>query len=276
LFLKLNINKECNFIKNKFNELKKAKIEFEQIIVYHNKLKLNNLNQLLDLFKLALGYEQSNLAKLLEQQNDKTSNDFKLFLQDNIYKLEQNNYTVELNEINSMINDEYQMLLRQIEQADIYNKQIENLEIEINNINKQIENYEKDKQIILQLNFNKNKISELKSWKIKYKIICEELSDLKYKLENINGFEYNVEIYKQINSLKNQIQIITQNIINTNNDFANNNNEYKQLKANKQNYIKFIEQIIGYNSLINIYENIIKITGPKGIPRQITTNRRYG
>jgi len=142
LFLKLNINKECNFIKNKFNELKKAKIEFEQIIVYHNKLKLNNLNQLLDLFKLALGYEQSNLAKLLEQQNDKTSNDFKLFLQDNIYKLEQNNYTVELNEINSMINDEYQMLLRQIEQADIYNKQIE-----INNINKQIENYEKDKQI---------------------------------------------------------------------------------------------------------------------------------
>jgi len=88
--------------------------------------------------------------------------------------------------------------------------------------------------------------------------------------------KYNVEIYKQINSLKNQIQIITQNIINTNNDFTNNNNEYKQLKANKQNYIKFIEQIIGYNSLINIYENIIKITGPKGIPRQITTNRRYG
>jgi DNA repair exonuclease SbcCD ATPase subunit len=269
LFSKLNINKECNFIKNKFNELKKAKIEFEQIIVYHNKLKLNNSNQLLDLFKSALEYEQSNLAKLLEQQNDKTSNDFKLFLQDNIYKLEQNNYTVELNKINSMVNDEYQMLLVQIEQADIYNKQIENLEIELNNINKQIENYEKDKQIILQLNFNKNKISELKSWKTKYKIICEELSELKYKLENINGFEYNVEIYKQINNTKKTNQIITQNIINTNNDFANNNHEYKQLKANKQNYIKFIEQINGYNSLIDVYENIIKITGPKGIPRQI-------
>ena len=168
-----------------------------------------------------------------------------------------------------MVNKEYQLLLEQIEQADNYNEQIANLEFKLNDINKQIENYEKDKQIIFQLNFNKNKISELKSWKIKYKIISEELSDLKHKLDNINGLEYNVEIYKQINYVKNQIQTITQNIIDTNNYFTNNNYEYKKLKANKQNYIKFIEQINEYNSQIDIYENIIKITGPKGIPRQI-------
>jgi len=269
LFLRLNIKKDCELIKNKFIELEKEKSKYEQIIVHHNKLKLNNSNQLLELFELALKQEQSKLAKLLEQQNDKTIDNFKLFLRDNISELEQNNYIIELEETNNMVNKEYQLLLEQIEQADNYNEQIANLEFKLNDINKQIENYEKDKQIIFQLNFNKNKISELKSWKIKYKIISEELSDLKHKLDNINGLEYNVEIYKQINYVKNQIQTITQNIIDTNNYFTNNNYEYKKLKANKQNYIKFIEQINEYNSQIDIYENIIKITGPKGIPRQI-------
>ena len=33
--------------------------------------------------------------------------------------------------------------------------------------------------------------------------------------------------------------------------------------------MKYIDEINKFNEQINIYENIIKITGPKGIPRQI-------
>jgi len=269
LFSKLKINENCDLIKNKFTELHKNKLEYEQMTVFHNKLKLNNCIKSFELLYMMLENEKNNFEKLVEQSNDITLNNFKMFLQDNINMLEQNNYIIELEQTTTSVNQEYLMLLEQIEEANIINNKINSMEIELSNINKQIENYEQDKELLTQIDINKNKIKELKNNKNKYKLLNEELSNLNYKLENINNFEYNTQLYGQINNTKKNAHLITQNIININNDFTNNKNQYQQLKKNKLNYMKYIDEINKFNEQINIYENIIKITGPKGIPRQI-------
>ena len=95
LFSKLKINKEYKLIQIKFNELHKYKLEYDEIVTYHNKIKLINCNKTIELFKLILKHEQPNLKKLLVQLNDNTIHDFKMFLQDNIYKFNQHNYIIE-------------------------------------------------------------------------------------------------------------------------------------------------------------------------------------
>jgi DNA repair exonuclease SbcCD ATPase subunit len=263
LFTKLKINEECNLIKNKY------KLEYEKMIVFHNKIKLNNCNKTLELLNLMLENEKNNFEKLTKHFNDTTINDFKVFLQNNIHIIEQHNYINELKEVNDLVNDEYLMLMHQIEEGNILNEQLNILENKLIDINKYITTYEKDKELLNELELNNKKIKELKNRKNDFKLINDELLNLNYKLKNINNFEYNTETYISINKLKNNSQLITQNMINQNNDFNNNNNKYKKLVNTKSNYIKFIDEINKYNSLINIYDNIIKITGPKGIPRQI-------
>ena len=219
LFSKLKINENCDLIKNKFTELHKNKLEYEQMTVFHNKLKLNNCIKSFELLYMMLENEKNNFEKLVEQSNDITLNNFKMFLQDNINMLEQNNYIIELEQTTTSVNQEYLMLLEQIEEANIINNKINSMEIELSNINKQIENYEQDKELLTQIDINKNKIKELKNNKNKYKLLNEELSNLNYKLENINNFEYNTQLYGQINNTKKNAHLITQNIININNEY---------------------------------------------------------
>ena len=269
LFTKLKINENCDLIKNKFIELHKNKLEYEQITVFHNKLKLNNCVKSQELLFLILENEKNNLEKLIDQSNNNILNNFKMFLHNNINMFEQNNYIIKLEQITNSFNQEYLMLLDQIEEANVIINKINILESQLSNINKQIENYEQDKELQNQIDINKNQIKELKNNKNKYKVINDELLNLNYKLENINNFECNTQLYGQINNTKQNTHLITQNIININNEFTNNKNQYQKLKKNKLTYTKYIDEINNYNSLIDIYENIIKITGPKGIPRQI-------
>lgn len=269
LFSKLKINENCELIKNKFIELHKNKLEYEQMILFHNKLKLDNCTKSLELLYLILENEKNNFEKLIEKSNDITLSNFKMFLQDNINILEQNNYIIELEETTNSVNQEYLLLLDQIEDATFINDKIYILESQLTNINKQMKNYEQDKELQNQVDINKNKIKELKNNKNKYNMINDLLLNLNYKLENINNFEYNVDLYGQINETKKNIHLITQNIIIISNDFTNNKHKYIKLKNNKLKYAKYIDEINNYNSLISVYENIIKITGPKGIPRQI-------
>ena len=130
LFSKLKINEECNLIKNKFIELHKNKLEYEQIVVFHNKLKLSNCNKVLELLYLTLENEKNNFQKLTNEVNDTTIYDFKMYLQHNIHKIEQNNYIIELDETNNSVNYEYLMLLDQI------NERINILEYQLVDINK--------------------------------------------------------------------------------------------------------------------------------------------
>ena len=269
LFSKLKINKECNIIKNKFAELHKIRSEYKQIVTYHNKLRLSNCNKLMYLLNLALENEKHNLDALFVQINDKTLYNFKMLLQDTIYNIEQSNNIIELEEVNESVNYDYVLLSYQLEEATELEEQIAIAENQLVEVNKQIESYEKDKELLNRIELNKNKIVDLKSGKNRQKLLNDQLLILTHKLENINNFEYNTQIYTNINKLKTGSHLITQNIIKTNNDFNSNNNIYNKLKNNKSSYLKFIDEINKYNGLIDIYENIIKITGPKGIPRQI-------
>ena len=99
LFTKLNIYEECTTIKNKFNELEKIKNEFEQIVVYHNKNKLNNYQSVLQIYGSMLEYEKDTLNKLLDKTNDTNYIEFINNIKETLVNIEQNNLLHELNDI---------------------------------------------------------------------------------------------------------------------------------------------------------------------------------
>jgi len=269
LFSKFNIHEECAIIKNKFIELTKLKNEYEQMIVYHNKKKLDNYQSILQIYSSMLECEKVKLSKYLEEAKDSVYTDFKNSIMENINKMEQNNLIHELNYVTKTTNDEFLLLNDQIKEYNELSSELNLYETKLIEINKYINNYDNDINIQKQIESNKNIIQESKINKNKMNSYNIELSKLNNILDNINNYEYNSSIYTQINSTKKNIQSITHNIISINNDCINNKHLQQKLINTKTKYQKYIEEINKYNSLIDIYENIIKITGPKGVPRQI-------
>ena len=269
LFSKFNIHEECTIIKNKFIELTKLKNEYEQIIVYHNKLKLNNYHSILQIYSSMLEYEKEKLCEYLEKTNTSIITDFKITIMENIKIMDQNNLIHELNEVTNIYNDEFLLYDDQIKEYNELSIELNLYETKLIEINKYINNYDNDSNIQKQIESNKNIIQELKINKNKMNSYNIELSKLNNILDNINNYEFNSNIYTQINSTKNNIQSITHNIISISNEYTNNKYSQQKLINTKTKYLKYVEKINKYNSLIEIYENIIKITGPKGIPRQI-------
>jgi DNA repair exonuclease SbcCD ATPase subunit len=269
LFSKLNIHEDCSVIRNKFLELQRLKNEYEQIIVYHYNKKLSNYQSLLELYSSILEHEKNKLNYYFEKANDNTIGNFKVELRENIIKMEQNNLLHELNETNDMVNEEYLLLNDQMIQYNQLTEELNSYEIKLVDINKNIDNYCKDNNIFKQIDNNNNIIQEFKNEKNKMNLYNSELSKLNNILDNIYNYEYNLTIYSQINDVKKNIQLITNNIISVNNEY--NNKKHLQLKLinNKDKYLKYINELKKYNALIEIYENIIRIIGPKGIPRQI-------
>jgi DNA repair exonuclease SbcCD ATPase subunit len=58
-----------------------------------------------------------------------------------------------------------------------------------------------------------------------------------------------------------------------NNEYTNDNNNLKKLTITKNNYNKYIKEVDELTININIYENVIKLTCAKGIPRQIINGK---
>jgi DNA repair exonuclease SbcCD ATPase subunit len=269
LFSKFNIHEECTIIKNKFIELSKLKNEYEQMIVYHNKKKLDNYQSILQIYSSMLDCEKDKLNKYLEETNTSVYVQFKNTIMENINKMEQNNLIHELNDITNTINENFLLLNNQIKEYNELSSELNLYETKLIEINKYINNYDNDNNLQKQIEANKNIIQELKINKNKMNSYNIELTKLNNILDNINNYEFNSSIYTQINSTKKNIQSITHNIISINNDYINNKHLQQKLINIKIKYQKYIEEINKYNSLIEIYENIIKITGPKGISRQI-------
>jgi len=269
LFSKFNIHEECDIIKNKFIELTKLKNEYEQMIVYHNKKKLNNYQYILQIYCSVLDCEKDKLGEYLEKANNSVYTDFKNNIMENINKMEQNNLLHELNEITNSLHEEFLLLNNQIKEYNELSNELHLYETKLIEINKYINNYDNDNNLQKQIEANKNIIQELKINKNKMNSYNIELTKLNNILDNINNYEFNSSIYTQINSTKNNIQSITHNIISINNDCTNNKHLQQKLINIKIKYQKYIEEINKCNNLIEIYENIIKITGSKGIPRQI-------
>jgi DNA repair exonuclease SbcCD ATPase subunit len=269
LFTKLNIYEECTTIKNKFNELEKIKNEFEQIVVHHNKNKLNNYQSVLQIYGSMLEYEKDTLNKLLDKTNDTNYIEFINNIKETLVNIEQNNLLHELNDITNETNEEFILLNTQIKQYNDLSNELKLCESNLIDINKHIVNYDKDNNLLKQIETNKVIIQELKLEKNNVKTFNSELSKLNNTLVNINNSEYNSELYQQINKVKKNMQTITNNIILVNNEINQNKQLLQKLNYNKNNYIKLSNELIKYNKLSDMYENIIKITGPKGIPRQI-------
>ena len=269
LFTKYDIHEDFSIIKNKFEQLHKNKIKFQQIIVYHNTIKLNNLKTTLQLFNSMLEHEKNKLAQLVEQSNDSTIISFKNDIQERITNFEQHNLLIQLEQLLNSTNEEYILLNQQLEEFAELSEELKQHKDKLIEVKFNIDNYEKDSIILKQIDNNKNTIQELKLKKNKVRTYNLELSKLNNTLENIYNSEYNSDLYLQINKVKKNIQTITNNIISVNNEINENKQLLQKLNNNKNKYNKLSEELGKFNKLNDIYENIIKITGPKGIPRQI-------
>lgn len=258
LFNKLHINDDCNKIKKHFIHLQNIKNEYEQIIVYHYTKKINYYKNTLNIFKSILDSENNKLTQLINKSDNIILSSFKNILQKHIYNIQQHNLNIELDNVSNSSYDEYTQLNIQIEQYNILTQHINSWE----KILVDIDNYNNDKYLLSQIENNKTNINELKH--IKYKIN-------KYKLiiTNFSNYLFNTQIYNKINSVKHKIDSITQTIIISNNEYINNTHLLELFNNNKIKYNNIIQDINKNNQLIDIYQNIIKLTGPKGIPRQI-------
>lgn len=265
LFNKLHINDDCNKIKKHFIHLQNIKNEYEQIIVYHYTNKLNNYKTTLDIFNSILDSEKNKLTQIINKSNNTVITDFKNLLQKHIYNIQQHNLNIELDNVSNSSYDKYIQLNLQTEQ---YNKLIQ----QINSWEKilvDIDNYDNDKNILSQIENNKTKINELKHIKYKINKYYQRITDFTNIYESINNYLFNTQIYNKIKSVKHKIDSITQTIIISNNEYINNTHLLELFNNNKIKYNTIILNINKNNQLIDIYQNIIKLSGPKGIPRQI-------
>ena len=248
LFTQLQIDNDVDIIIKKFNELQKMKNEYEQIIVHHNKLKLRKCKSILNINETILLSEKNNLTLLLTQSQDNTIINYK-------NKLEQHIYNIQLHiETNS---HDYQYIV---------------LNQEMSELNK-LTDYINNKNILEKININKNKITELKNIKNQQNIYINKLNELNILLDNFNNSLYNTNIHTQIKQTDNNIQQLTNMFILMNNEYTDHNNTLKKLIITKNNYNKLIKEANEHMININIYENIIKLTGAKGIPRQIINGK---
>jgi len=269
LFNKLHIYEHPNVIRKTFKKLNNTKTEYEQLFVFHNTIQLNNYQESLQLFQSILESEKKKLDYLNIQSNNHSIHEFKNLLIQYISDFQQNNYIIELNNTISIQNDEFIQLNQQLTLFDDFNQQLQQYNLQLHNINMSIINYDNYKTILNNINNNKIKINELKTIKNNFYNYTDQLNKLKYTINNINNFEHNLLIHKHILHTKQTIQNISQDIINLSNSYNSKNNYLQTLLLKKNKYYKIIEQINHFNSLVDIYENIIKLTGPKGIPRQI-------
>lgn len=269
LFTNYDIHEDLSIIKYKYEQLHKNKIEFHQIIVYHYTIKLNNFKTLLQLFNSMLEHEKNKLAQIIEQSNDSTIISFKNDIQEKITKFEQHNLLIQLEQLLNSTNEEYILLNQQLEEFTELSEELKQYKDKLTEVKFNIDNYEKDTILLKQIDNNKNTIQDLKLKKNKLRTYNLELSKLNYTLQNIYNSEYNSKLYLHINNVKKNIQTITNNIISVNNKINENKQLLLKINNNKNKYNKLSEELCKFNELNDIYENIIKITGPKGIPRQI-------
>jgi hypothetical protein len=243
-----------------------SKIQYDQLTSYHNYIKLNNYKSILQLYIYMLELETNKLIKL---QKNNPIIDFKQNIELNIIEMEQNNLLHDLNYIINSTNQEYLLVNSQLVQYNNFIDQLNIYENKLIHINQNIDNYESNSSILKDIETNKQYLVRIKLKKNKYNSYQNELSKLNNIINNIHNIEFNANIHILINQIKDNIQLITHNIISVSNQYNNNKHLYQKLVNNKNKYLKYIELVNNYNSLIDIYENIIKISGPKGIPRQI-------
>jgi exonuclease SbcC len=269
LFNKLQIQENIHIINNKFNKLCKIKSKYEQTVVYHNTIQINNCNIALNLFRSILQSEQLKLNSLINQSNDTTLYDFKNNIINNVNYFQQYNYNIDLNYTNSLVNHEYIELNKQITLYNSLNSSLNDFQNKLINTQQCIDNYQKDKYIFDKIESNKIKINELKIINNNIIYYNKQLHKLNQTIQSINNFQHNINIHTLIKQCKNNIELITQDIINANNCYNLNNTMYLKLLNDKNKYSLIIQEINKLNKQIAIFDNIIKLTGPKGIPRQI-------
>jgi DNA repair exonuclease SbcCD ATPase subunit len=249
-----DLNLQCKYetIKNKFDKLSNIKTEFELINKYHNNIKLEIANLLLEIYSSS---QKTNIISPIDIE-------FKNHLEKSIEYMEQSNINIEIYNIENSIDDNYEELLLQLEKYNKYNSIIQNYEDiiyntkindKINENNILIDNFKKNKQIYLQTS--------------------EKINSIKLYIDN---FTYNQEIYYNIDSIKSNISKYNKLLIQINNEYINNKNDHDDLILLKKNYNKIIIQIKQSEYDKHLYESIIKavsINNSHGIPRIIINNK---
>ncbi len=118
-------------------------MELQQIIVYHNTIKLNNFNSILE-------HEKNKLAQLIEQSNDSTIISFKNDILEKITKFEQHNLLIDLEQLLNSTNEEYILLNQQLEEFAELSEELNQHKDKLIEVKFNIDNYEKDSNVNYQ------------------------------------------------------------------------------------------------------------------------------
>ena len=239
-------------IKNKFDKLSKIKTEFELINKYHNNIKLEIANLLLE---ISCSSQKTNIISPIDIE-------FKNHLVKSVENMEQNNINIEIYNLENSIDNNYEKLLLQLKKYDKYNSIIQNYENII--YNTKINDKINDNNILID-NFKKNKQLYLQA--------IDKINNIKLYIDN---FTYNQEIYYNIDSIKSNISKHNKSIIQINKEYINNKNNYDNLILFRDKYNKTIIKIKQTEYNIQLYQSIIKIVSinnRSSIPRIIINNK---
>ena len=248
----LNLHFNYETIKNNFDKLSKIKTEFELINKYHNNIKLEIANLLLEI------YSSSQKTNIITTSDI----DLKYNLEKSIENMEQNNINIEIYNLENSIDYNYEELLLQLDKYDKYNSIIQNYEDII--YNTKINNQINENNILID-NFKKNKQIYLQS--------IEKINSIKLYMDNLT---FNQEIYFNIDYIKSNISKHNKLLIQINNEYTNNKNEFDNLILFRAKYNKTITKIKQTEHNIYLYQSIIKIVSINNrcsIPRIIINNK---
>jgi hypothetical protein len=230
-------------VKQQYEYLTNLQNEKIQLYNYHLIKQYNKYLSYLDLYELIMKdifnnikyYEQ---LEIINYQNAKNK------LSILIEKINNSNLLFQIETLERSNNDEYNMLLNELELYNKYNTQLENYNNYIHNL-EIYKKIEENKQLLADFN---------------------EKELIKETINNITNNEINEEIYY---SLCQNIEMLTEKINIKKNTHLENIKQYNILNEKYIQYTNIINDNLCLEKEQNILMKIIELTGIEGIPRKI-------
>jgi DNA repair exonuclease SbcCD ATPase subunit len=235
-----NNNLNYQNVKEQYEYLTNLQNEKEQIYNYHMIKQYDHLKKYLDILELMM----NDIIIQLESYEANNLNIIKDNLLEIINKLNNSNLLYQIEAFEQSKNDEYIMLLNELELYNEYNKKLE----DYNNYKYNLEIYKKideNKKIIIEFN-DKEIIQETIS-----NLILNEKNEQKYY------------------TLCDNIENLTEKINICKNKHLENIKQYNSLNEKEKKYMDLINDNLKLEKEQIVLLKIIELTGIEGIPRKI-------
>jgi len=235
-----NNNLNYQNVKEQYEYLTNLQNEKEKIYNYHMIKQYDHLKKYLDILELMM----NDIIIQLESYEENNLNIIKDDLLEIINKLNNSNLLYQIEAFEQSKNDEYIMLLNELELYNEYNKKLENYN-----------NYKYNLEIYKQIDENK-------------KIIIE-FNDKEIIQETISNLILNEKNEQKYYTLCDNIENLTEKINICKNKHFENIKQYNSLNEKEKKYMDLINDNLKFEKEQIVLLKIIELTGIEGIPRKI-------